>query len=81
VDPRVSLDAVENKKILHCWESNMGHPDRSTLLYSLIYPNFDLLVTPSVKQERKRIQINCRDLKLSDSGSGKMWGVLLKSEK
>jgi hypothetical protein len=26
VDPRVGLDAVEKRKILHCWESNPGLP-------------------------------------------------------
>jgi hypothetical protein len=28
VDPRVGLDAVEKRKILHCRESNPGRPDR-----------------------------------------------------
>jgi hypothetical protein len=29
VGPRVGLDAVEKRKILHCWESTPGHPAHS----------------------------------------------------
>jgi hypothetical protein len=38
VDPRVCLDAVETRKILHCQELNPGHPTRSPSLYRLSYP-------------------------------------------
>jgi hypothetical protein len=33
VGPRVSLDAVEEKQILHCRESNPGRPARGPFLY------------------------------------------------
>jgi hypothetical protein len=34
VGPRASLDAVQKRKILHCWESNLGHkaPQPSVIL-------------------------------------------------
>jgi hypothetical protein len=37
--PRVGLDAVEKRKILHCEESNLGRPARSSPLYRLSYPD------------------------------------------
>jgi hypothetical protein len=39
VGPRVSLDAVEKRKILHCRESNPGRPPRSPSLDRLSYPD------------------------------------------
>jgi hypothetical protein len=39
VGPRVGLDAVEKRKILHCRESNPGCSSRSPLLYRLNYPH------------------------------------------
>jgi hypothetical protein len=39
VGPRVSLDAVEKRKIFHFWESNLGRPAHILLLYWLSYPN------------------------------------------
>jgi hypothetical protein len=39
VSTRAGLDAVENIKILQCRESNPDHPDRSTYVYRLSYPD------------------------------------------
>jgi hypothetical protein len=39
VGPRVGLDAVEKRKILHSWESNPGRAACSPSLYRLSYPN------------------------------------------
>jgi hypothetical protein len=39
VGPKVNLDAVENRNILHCRESNPGRPARSRSLYLLRYHN------------------------------------------
>jgi hypothetical protein len=39
VGPRVGLDAVEKRKIFHCWESNPNHSARSPLLFRLSYPD------------------------------------------
>jgi hypothetical protein len=35
VRPRVDLDSVEKRKILHCWESNLGRPASSLSLCQL----------------------------------------------
>jgi hypothetical protein len=35
----VSVDAVK-RKILHCWESNLGHPARRLSLYHFLYMVF-----------------------------------------
>jgi hypothetical protein len=43
VGPRVGLDTVEKRKILHCQELNLGHPASSLWLCQLSYPNFDLV--------------------------------------
>jgi hypothetical protein len=40
VGPRVGLDAVGKRKILHCWEANPGRPARSPSLYRLSYPEY-----------------------------------------
>jgi hypothetical protein len=39
VGPRVGLDDVEKRKIVHCRESNPGRPARSPSLYRLSYPH------------------------------------------
>jgi hypothetical protein len=39
--PRVGLDTVEKRKILHCQELKLGHPASSLLLCQLSYPNCD----------------------------------------
>jgi hypothetical protein len=39
VDPRAGLNAVEQRKILHCRISNPGRPARSQSLYRLSYPD------------------------------------------
>jgi hypothetical protein len=39
VGTRVSLEAVEERKILHYLESNLGHAAHSLYLYQLSYPN------------------------------------------
>jgi hypothetical protein len=33
--PRAGLDTVETRKILFCWQLNLGHPAYSLLLYHL----------------------------------------------
>jgi hypothetical protein len=48
--PRVSLDAVEKRKILHCQESNSNYPEHCLSLYLLSYPEayggqYDMLFT------------------------------------
>jgi hypothetical protein len=35
MDPRAGLDVVEERKILPCWESNLGSPARNPSLYQL----------------------------------------------
>jgi hypothetical protein len=40
------LDAVEKKHNLHCRESNLGHAERSQLLYRLIYRDSLISVEP-----------------------------------
>jgi hypothetical protein len=39
VGPRVGLDAVERRKILHYRELNPGHPASKPSVYRLSYPN------------------------------------------
>jgi hypothetical protein len=39
VGPNVDLDAMDKWKILHCRESNLGHPAHSPSLYQLSYPD------------------------------------------
>jgi hypothetical protein len=47
VGPRISLDAVEKRQILHFRESNPGRPARSTSLYRLSYPDSSIYIFPS----------------------------------
>jgi hypothetical protein len=42
VGPTVDLDVVEERKILHCWESNSDSPVRRRSLCRLSYPDFCL---------------------------------------
>jgi hypothetical protein len=49
---RVGLDAVEKKKILHCWKSNLGRPAHGLLRYRLSYPNsFKIILISGIGTE------------------------------
>jgi hypothetical protein len=47
VGPRVGLDAVEKRKILHCQKSNPGRAARSPSLHQLSYPDSTICVLQS----------------------------------
>lgn len=38
VGPRISLDIMEKRKILHCWESNPGHPAHLYTDWAILIP-------------------------------------------
>jgi hypothetical protein len=62
VGPRVGLDAVENRKILHCREANPGHPARSPSLYRLSYPDSNRIWKIEVKRPIERTMLRCEDI-------------------